>query len=362
MTLTRSRKNRAFTVLVTGTGGGGHGEQIIKALRLGEFKYKIIGTDIDRYSTGRSTVDIFELVPPAADPVYIDHVLSLTEKYGIGVIFHGSEPEMKILSKNRSVFEERGIYIPINRHELIEICSDKVETFKYLAQHGIQTMNFREVKNLSDLDGYDTYPSIIKPAVGGGGSNNVFIIQSRKELDSISIYLLNFYEKLIIQEYIGNPDEEYTVGVLYGKDGKFINSIALKRIINNSLTTRTKVRNITHRKDLGEFLVISSGVSQGIIESWPEIRGKCEKIAEILNPTAPINIQCRYINNEVIPFEINPRFSGTTSLRAMAGYNEPDVLIRRDVFGEKISIHFKYSNKILLRKLQEEQITLSGSG
>ena len=33
-------------------------------------------------------------------------------------------------------------------------------------------------------------------------------------------------------------------------------------------------------------------------------------------------------------FEINPRFSGTTSLRAMVGYNEPDVLIRHHVLGE----------------------------
>jgi carbamoyl-phosphate synthase large subunit len=33
-------------------------------------------------------------------------------------------------------------------------------------------------------------------------------------------------------------------------------------------------------------------------------------------------------------FEINPRLSGTTSLRAINGYNEVEYLIRTEVLGE----------------------------
>jgi carbamoyl-phosphate synthase large subunit len=52
-------------------------------------------------------------------------------------------------------------------------------------------------------------------------------------------------------------------------------------------------------------------------------------------------------------FEINPRFSGTTSLRAMVGFNEPDLLIRRHVLQEKIEPHFKYGSGIIVRGLSE---------
>jgi carbamoyl-phosphate synthase large subunit len=60
----------------------------------------------------------------------------------------------------------------------------------------------------------------------------------------------------------------------------------------------------------------------------------------------------------VIPFEINPRFSGTTSLRALAGYNEPDVLVRRDVLGMRIEPYFRYRDVLILRGLKENVITL----
>ena len=64
-------------------------------------------------------------------------------------------------------------------------------------------------------------------------------------------------------------------------------------------------------------------------------------------------MQCRLVNGTVNVFEINPRFSGTTSLRAMAGYNEPDVLIRRHVLNELIEPHFKYRSCFILRGLSE---------
>jgi len=40
----------------------------------------------------------------------------------------------------------------------------------------------------------------------------------------------------------------------------------------------------------------------------------------------------------------------------MVGYNEPDILFRRDVLGEKISDYFDYSEGLILRSLQENLI------
>lgn len=346
-------KNEAVRVLVTGVGGGGHGEQILKALRLGELKYNIIGTDITDACANRNKVDTFVKLPRATDPGYLDELSALAKAHKCVAIFHGSEPEMMVLSRSRSILEGEGIYTPVNPPSVLDVCQDKARTMAHLARHGFRTPKFLEVRDLAHLKSWDTLPAILKPSVGGGGSANVFIVQSREELLTFSKYLLGVCECFILQEYLGTPDEEYTVGVLFGGDGALINSIAIKRVINSALTIRTQVPNKTGRPEFGSRLIISTGISQGHVADWPQVRSACEKIATSLSPIAPVNIQCRVVDGDVISFEINPRFSGTTSLRAMAGYNEPDTLVRRDVFGQEIAPHFPYREMMILRGLEE---------
>jgi carbamoyl-phosphate synthase large subunit len=346
-------KSEQVRVLLTGIGGGGHGEQILKALRLGKLKYNIIGTDISDACANRNKVDTFVKLPRATDPRYLDEVSAVAKAHKCVAMFHGSEPEMAVLSRSRSVLEREGIYTPVNPPSVLDICQDKARTMGHLSRRGFRTPKFLEVRELAHLESWDTLPAILKPSVGGGGSANVFIVQSREELSTFAKYLLGVCECFILQEYVGTPEEEYTVGVLFGKDGVLINSIAIKRVINNALTIRTQVPNKTGRSEFGPRLIISTGISQGHVADWPHIRGTCERIAASLSPIAPVNIQCRVVDGEVIPFEINPRFSGTTSLRAMAGYNEPDTLLRRDVFGEEIAAQFPYREMMILRGLEE---------
>ena len=93
--------------------------------------------------------------------------------------------------------------------------------------------------------------------------------------------------------------------------------------------------NRTGRAELGKNLVISSGVSHGDIGRFPEVTEPCKEIAAKLGARGPINIQCRLFRGKVYPFEINPRFSGTTGLRAMVGFNEPQQLIDIHLHGHQ---------------------------
>ncbi|MTV15202.1 MULTISPECIES: ATP-grasp domain-containing protein [Bradyrhizobium] len=349
-------KTRRAKVLLTGIGGGGHGEQILKALRLGEIEYDIVGTDTSDACANRNRVNKFVQLPRATDPKYLDELRSLAQSEKCLAIFHGSEPEMAVFSRSKPLLEADGLYVPVNPPAVLEICQDKFKTMAHLTSRGFRTPKFIEVRKLEDTEAWHQLPAILKPSVGGGGSANVFIVQSRNELLAFSQYLLGICECFILQEYVGSSDEEYTVGVLFGRDGSFINSIAIRRVINNALTIRTQVPNRTSRGELGSRLIVSTGISQGHVADWPQVREACEAIASSLGPTAPVNVQCRVVDGAVIPFEINPRFSGTTSLRAMVGYNEPDVLIRRDVFGESIAPRFPYREAMILRGLEEHAV------
>jgi carbamoyl-phosphate synthase large subunit len=113
------------------------------------------------------------------------------------------------------------------------------------------------------------------------------------------------------------------------------------------------VKNRTGKRELGDVLALSSGISQGEIGSFPEVTAQCEAIALALGARGPLNIQCRLVDGAVNVFEINPRFSGTTSLRAMVGFNEPDLLIRRHVLQQTIRLPIEYQSGMIVRGLSE---------
>ena len=230
---------------------------------------------------------------------------------------------------------------------------DKARLNNTLKSLGFLVPKYIETFERSKINKINFFPIILKPRTGGKGSSNVFIAQSPKQLIALADYL-NISDKssdFIIQEYTGTPEQEYTVGILHDKRGVFIDGITLKRDLTKSLSVRSKERNLTGQKILGEYLVVSSGVSQGVIGAFPKITNQCRKIADALGSTGPLNIQCRLIDGKVSVFEINPRFSGTTSLRAIAGLNEPDLLIQSK-FGilPKMS-NLNRSDKIIERVL-----------
>ena len=102
-------------VLVTGIGGGGVGQQIIKALRYAKNDYVIYGTDITSISKGFKTVDYPFVVPRANDGDYIITIIKICKKHGIKAIFPGSEVEIalevsNLLKKNK--IKSRVISVP----------------------------------------------------------------------------------------------------------------------------------------------------------------------------------------------------------------------------------------------------------
>ena len=345
-----------ITVMVTGVGGGGNGEQLLKCLKLSNNNYTIIGGDMSSVSKGLLEVDIPYILPPANDKTYIETVMHLCDKHDVKALFTGSEPELKVISKNRKKFEEKGIFIPMNPEQVINICMDKNKTMEWLKRNGFNCPESFSIKTERDISKIRNFPVVLKPSIGSGGSTNVFIVQNKEELEMFGKYLLKIYEEFIAQRYVGDVHSEFTVGVLLDMNGNFINSIAVKKNILSGLSNRIKVKNKTGIKNLGEILAISSGISQGDIGKYPEVTKECEKVAVKLGCTGAVNIQCRYYENKVYIFEINPRFSGTSSLRALVGYNEPDVLIRKHLLGEEIQTGFPYSEGCIMRGLEEKLI------
>lgn len=330
-------------ILITGIGGAGFGEQILKALNISDLNLFIIGTDVTQICFNKTNVDKFLIIPSASDVSYGECIRTLIDNYNIKAIFPGSEPELKYFSKNIDMFKD--VYIAINSNELISLCLNKYNTYEKLSKLNILVPNYEKIDYISDCEKINYFPVVLKPNTNSGGSSHIYIAFDKDELLMFANYMLKHGIDIVAQEHVGDSENEYTIGVSSDNNGKIIGSIILKRIINNGLTTSKKI------KSENKNIVISSGVSQGIFIVNDDIKKQAESIALKLNSKGPINIQGRVVNGKLLIFEINPRLSGTTSLRAMVGYNEPANMIKQNVLHQYAD--YSYDEKIVLRSITE---------
>jgi len=332
-----------INVLVTAVGGNGNGSQIQKALEMAENsvpgRYRIFGTDRRPLMDGTAHDGRFTDLPDARSSGYLTRLLETCSHWRINVLFPGSDAELFVCAEQLESFIDIGVCVPIQRRELIELCRNKVRIQDYMLHLGISVPRSYSGDTPYELRELDHYPYILKPAEGGGGSRGVYIAQDYDSICHLFGYLkLNPNESdYILQEYIGKPNSEFSVGILHDTDGRYIGGVALNRDLSTNLNVVLRENSTTNRKDLGEELIVSSGVSQGQIGGHPEVVEQCRNIAEQLRSRGPLNIQCRMVDNVAVVFEINPRLSGSTSLRSLAGFNEPDLLIRRIYQGETLA-------------------------
>ena len=339
-------------VLITAVGGGGVGEQLLKALRLADRPYCIVGADAQARSLGLVEADVPVILPFANAADYVDSVLSVCARLGVRAVYPGSEPELLVLARARARFAEAGVVLFANTDAVLATGLDKSLTASFLAEHGFRSPRSMLVTPETALDTVPL-PAILKPNTGGGGSANTFVAQDEGELRLFATFLLASYPSFLAQEYVGTAEDEFTVGVLSDLDGQLIHSIAVRRNIMSAFSNRSKVKNRSGNDKLGSQLVVSNGVSQGEIGPFPEVTSVCERMAAALGSRGPLNIQCRLVDGDALVFEINPRFSGTASLRALVGFNEPDLLYRRHVENETLTARFSYRSGYITRGLRE---------
>ena len=306
--------------------------EVVKALKSSSLNYSLVVTDISEVSFGFSDAAKSFIVPKANAVSYIEDLSRIISSEKIDMAFPGSEPELKAISDHRAAFEKMNCALGINSKEVIDLCMDKLATMEALRKLGFRTPKAYSSEDVAGGGGID-FPVIIKPRSGSGGSNNVFIAQDKDEMVFFNDYISRHGGVPYIQEYLGSPEDEYTVGVLSGTDSRVISLSIMNRSILTSLSNRIKVPSIRER---GKILAVSSGVSQGRFLRNDIIKERCISIAKAIGSRGPLNIQGRLVDGVFIPFEINPRLSGTTNMRALAGVNEPELLVRERALKEKL--------------------------
>jgi carbamoyl-phosphate synthase large subunit len=308
-----------FRVLVAGIAGASLGTEIAKALRAAD-GYHLIGCDISPLAFGHYA-RLFDRTVLVSAERYVDELLALCCEEGIDVVVPGGEQPTTLIAAASDRFRSAGIRLAMNAPDVVARLADKASCFAELARLGFAIP--RTVPIVRGADWPDIpLPCVIKPSTGSGGSAFVFFARDAGEAQLYATYLLNNSMVPIAQEYVAHTRGEFTVGALSAPDGELLGTIALERAFPNKLSVSMK----------GSGFLISSGYTQGRIAAFPDVCATVGAIARAVGSVGPLNVQGRVDERgRFLPFEINPRFSASTYLRTLAGFNEVDAFIRRIV-------------------------------
>lgn len=287
-------------ILVTGAGAL-LGQGILRCLDQSEIQYHIVAADPDVRSTGHALAHTSYVIPFASDPKYFERVEQIIAEEKIDIILVGTDTELPLFAERKVQLEEKfGVKVVVSSTEVIEITNDKWLTAEFLRKNNFPfplsalTTDAAQIENLK-MKG--NFPFIAKP-VDGARSKGIEIVNNESDLERICSYNNN----LVVQELLGDEHGEYTTGCLV-VGGKCVAITSLVRDLRDGNTWRA------YR--YGE-------------ENFDDT---IALIAEALQVEGPANFQYRIREGKPVVFEINGRFSGTTPLRMMFGFNEVEALV-----------------------------------
>lgn len=287
-------------VLVTGTEGGAS-QSIIKCLRMAR-GYKIITTGIDPLSIGVYRGDKGYLVSKSWEEFKLQ-IVKICEKEKVEIIIPGSDIELDHFLEEYEFYEKNCPPILMDR-TLARIARDKLLTARTL-----KSLGFSTPKTWEDLEEVDKYPVVLKPRKGFG-SNYLFKDVTSDLIIPLGRYIRNAGHEPIAQEQLIGT--EFSCMTLNSKDGELL-----------AVQTARSV------KKFGQSY-------KTIMEKNEELEELVCKMSKALRATGPLSFQLIKTERGYTTFELNARFTGAQIVRAYAGQNGPDILIRNWLTGEKL--------------------------
>ena len=312
--------NKKFTVAITCIGSG-VGQSIIHSLRLSPLPIRTIGFGNNAFANGAYDCDLHEYIPSIFAPDYIDSLLKKCLRRHVDLIIPGMDLDASILSENADRFNASGIKVLASDKKLHSLCRDKESICNELrtaSDHFVGCCNkagFPERIQKGEL----AYPCIAKPR-NGCGSTGVKILNSEQDLNAIT-------DDYFIQELIcpNSEDSNYQKFMEAVKKGHVSQlseiSIQIVTDVNGNEIGRMASRNKLKNGVPIEIIPVDDQVI------WEAVDKILPRLLE-LGMRGPVNIQGRFTDTGMKFFEINPRFTGITGLRAMMGFNEVEECVK----------------------------------
>ena len=315
------------TILVTGAGGSAS-HNFIESLRLSKDKFRIIGTDINRYHIELSDVDRRYLIPECHDPRYLETLNRLIKREGIQFVHPQPDSETMELAKLRHEIKAK-TFLPT--YATLETCQDKMRTHDILEKNDVpvpESYVFDDAESMYQSISrlLDEHPKVWMRARKGAGSRAALPVTNFKQAHSWLQYWETTkdlgFDSFMVSEFLPGTDFAFTS---VWKEGKLVTSAARQRImylygfLSPSGTSSTpSVAKSVHDKSVNSI---------------------CTRAVKAIDPNANgifcVDLKC---NSEGTPCvtEVNSgRFFTTSNFFTHAGSNMPLIYVKLGL-GEQV--------------------------
>ncbi len=307
-----SAGRRSLTLLFTSVGRRIELLQAFRAAarRLG-VDLRIVGVDSDVTAPALACVDEPVVLPRVSDSAYLPEIMATVRRFDASALIPTTDVELPAISRQRDALHAAGCRALIADPRVIQICRNKLDTYRFMVEHGIDTPRTYASAEIRALSAPE-FPLFSKP-VEGSASQRVRKLLDRLDLD----YFLSRYDDLIFQEFISG--QEYTLDAYVSLDGV--------------------VRCVVPR---ARWSVRGGEVCKGVVVKDRAIMEAGRRVVEALGSSARglITLQCIVTPQPRICFiEINPRFGGGAPMGIAAGADYPAWIIQ-ELLGQRPEIAF----------------------
>ena len=312
--------------MVTGAGGS-PATNFVRSLRCADEDFKLVGTDCDKFYLMRAETDKRYLVPKCTESDYFDILNQIIEEDNLEFLHVQNDVEMKTISEGR---EKLNIKTFLPAKKTVEICLNKLESYKKWAAAGIKQPKTMTIKDEEDLkEAFDKFGDKIwiRDITGAGGRGSLPASGFK-----IAKSWLDFKEGWGIYTAAECLKENSITWQSIWKDGELIVAQGRKR----------------EYWELGK--IAPSGISGATGTGITVKDDKLDKIAQAAifaidkSPNGIFSVDLTYDNGGIPnPTEINiGRFFTTHEFFTRAGLNMPHIFVKI-AYGEKIG---EIKNKI----------------
>lgn len=342
----KDKYNIAITVI-----GSGIGQSIINSLNLSALPVKTFGFGNNPMAFGAYECDVIDYTSGYYESGYVQKLIRVCKKHKIDLLVPCHDDEALVISKHINKFEKANIKTIISDYKLIALCRDKERLGNELNKiTNIFVDSYRkdDLLNKTEIDD-SFFPLIAKPK-DGFASNNIKIVNSVSDLNNIdddyliqeiafpSVYDPNYEEYLVSLSRNKNPQlSEISIQIVFDKVGEIIGKMMSVNKLRNGVPV--------------EIIPIENE------RVWNEISKIVPRLVS-LGAKGPINLQGRITDGGLKLFEINPRFTGITGLRAKMGFNEVEGCLKEwlgiDKENNKLSIS---NNRFGVRQVVDKSIS-----
>lgn len=309
------------TVLVTCAGGVAV-PGIIRHLQRAH-NFRVVAVDADAHAAGLFVADAAYVVPRGGSWGFFTTLRSICQRESVSIVVPLADEELVLASKLRMF----GVKVLAPSTTFISQCIDKYVCMTQLSNHDIPHPHTTLLCDARP-DEFN-FPFVVKPR-RGHGSRGFAIIDGAHHFD---YYMRECHDTsaYIAQDML--EGEEFTVSVVVDS-ANTVFAVVPKRVICKRGVTRIAVTEIND-----------------------DITQLCTRIALEMHACGLFNVQLVLdkATNTPMPFEINPRFSTTTSLTLAAGVDEIGGLIRHElgIGATSFSDSWK-TGLVLLRQTMDE--------